>query len=241
MHMTADAWPFVDRAPPLGPEDVHVWQAPLDDDESAFMRLLAPAERERAAKFHFARDRRRFTIGRGRLRLLLAEYLMVDPLFVPIETTPLGKPFVAGDLQFNVTHSDELALYAISRGRDIGVDVELERADVEWRELAERFFAPEEVTALIALPANEQRSAFYRCWTRKEAYIKGLGLGMHVPLDGFAVTIADPAKLIHTSHDPSQSKRWTIKDLRPASGYAGALAVEAPSWRLVCGRWGGIP
>jgi 4'-phosphopantetheinyl transferase len=238
--MVADAWPLVDHAPPLGPEDVHVWQASLEGDEAAYEALLAPAERERAAKFHFPRDRRRFTIGRGRLRLILAEYLAVDPKAVPLEATALGKPFVAGDLRFNVSHSDELALYAFSRNRELGVDIECERPEVEWHELAERFFAPEEVAALATLPAAQQRSAFYRCWTRKESYIKALGLGMHVPLDGFAVTLAEPAELIHTSHDPSQRERWMLKDLRPASDFAAALAVEGASWRLVLGRWTGF-
>jgi 4'-phosphopantetheinyl transferase len=238
--MADDDWPLVDRAPPLGRDDVHVWQATLDGDAAAFAALLSQAECERAAKFHFPRDRRRFTIGRGRLRLILAEYLAVEPANVPLESTPLGKPFVTGDLRFNVAHSDELALYAFTRDRDIGVDVELVRPEVEWRELAERYFAPEEVAALTAFSATEQRSAFYRCWTRKESYIKALGLGMHIPLDGFAVTLAESPRLIHTAHDQSQTNRWVLTDLRPAAGFAAALAVEGRSWRLVCGRRGGL-
>jgi 4'-phosphopantetheinyl transferase len=185
-------------------------------------------------------------VGRGWLRVLLGEYLSAPPASARLAATPLGKPYLAGEpptgLRFNVAHSDDLALVAVTRGREVGVDVERERADVEWRDLARRFFAPEEVAALNALPERERRSAFYRCWTRKEAYIKALGLGMQVPLDGFAVTLGDnDAALLHTSHDPAQYGRWTMQGLTPAPGFAAAVAVDGIGWRLFCGRRAEIP
>jgi 4'-phosphopantetheinyl transferase len=242
--MDAAAWPLLNHTPSLAPDDVHVWQVSLDDNEARFGVLLAPAERDRAARFKFPRDRRRFTIGRGWLRVILGDYLAVAPDVVPIESTPLGKPFLNGeatDLRFNVAHSDDLALYAITRRREIGVDVERERPDVEWRDLAQRFFAPEEVVALTALDTADQRPGFYRCWTRKEAYVKALGLGMQVPLDGFAVTVTGPAALIHTVHDPAQFSRWVLRELAVDPEFAAALAIEGCSGRLFCGRRAGFP
>ncbi len=248
-HTGADAWPLVPHVPPLGPEDVHVWQTSLDADEATVGRLgalLAPDELVRADRFHFARDRRRHTVGRARLRLLLGEYLSVAPVDIALEATALGKPHLAGgptdDMRFNVAHSDDLALYAIARGREVGVDVEREWPDINWRELAGRYFAPEEIAAIDALPNTERRAAFFRCWTRKEAYIKALGLGMQVPLDGFAVTLdSDWATLVHTAHDPAQLGRWELRPLTPAPGFAAAVAVEGCGWRLFCGRLAGIP
>jgi len=245
--MADSAWPLVDRCPPLGREDVHVWKASLQGDkqlEQQFAALLARDEHQRAARFHFPRDRRRYAIGRGWLRVLLGEYLHVPPGAVPLSATPLGKPHLAeigsSDLSFNLAHSDDLVLLGFSRCREVGVDVERERRDLAWRELAERFFAPEEVATLCALPAVEQPAAFYRCWTRKEAYLKALGLGMQVPLDGFAVTLTGPPRLIHTAHDPAQRDRWTLSDLALGDGFAGALAVEGAAWRLFCARRAGF-
>jgi 4'-phosphopantetheinyl transferase len=246
--MNAPEWPPVDRPPPLGADDVHVWRVSLSGDEDAarLEPLLAAEEHDRADRFRFPRDRRRYVVGRGWLRVLLSEYLSAQPASVRLAATPLGKPYLAGEpptgLRFNVAHSDDLALVAVTRGREVGVDVERERADVEWRDLARRFFAPDEVTALDALPERKRRSAFYRCWTRKEAYVKALGLGMQVPLDGFAVTIGDDdAALLHTSHDPAQSGRWTMQGLTPAPGFAAAVAVDGIGWRLFCGRRAEIP
>jgi 4'-phosphopantetheinyl transferase len=245
--MDAEIWHPADHAPPLGPEDVHVWRVSLDCDEHTTARLgafIAADERQRGDRFHFAHDRRRYVTGRGWLRVLLGEYLAVRPHDVPLSATALGKPVVVGEsaLRFNVAHSADLALVGVTRGRDIGVDVEFQRADVDGPSLAGRFFAPEEVAALKAFPPAEQRTTFYRCWTRKEAYVKALGLGMQVPLDGFAVTLAsNTAALTHTSHDPSQLARWQLRGLSPAPGFAAAVAVEGTGWRLFCGHRATIP
>jgi 4'-phosphopantetheinyl transferase len=246
--MAAESWPLVDRIPPLGPDDVHVWQFSLEcDDPTArqMEELLAPIERQRADRFHFPGDRRRYVIGRGRVRTLLGEYLATPPADVSLVATPLGKPFVVGrppgGLCFNVAHSDDVALLAVALGREVGVDIERERLEVDCSELAQRFFAPEEVTALAALPAADQRPAFYRCWTRKEAYVKALGLGMQAPLDRFAVTVtAESAALIHTTHDPAQRDMWHLRGLFPLAGYAAAIAVEGRDWRLCTAEFAGF-
>jgi 4'-phosphopantetheinyl transferase len=244
--MDAAAWPWVDRAPPLGPDEVHVWQARLDVDDRTVTELdalLAADERQRADRFYSPRDRRRFVVARGLLRVLLGEYLVLKPADIALAAGPLGKPHVVGEssLRFNVAHSADLVLYVIAAGRDVGIDIEQERDGVEYDQLSQRFFALEEIAALQALLPAERRSAFFRCWSRKEAYLKALGLGLQVPLAKFAVTLAGPAALVHTNHDRAQHDRWQLSDLAPAPGFAGAVAVEGRGWRLVRLRRAGFP
>jgi 4'-phosphopantetheinyl transferase len=248
--MDAGAWPVTDRAPPLAAAEVHVWLAPLALTEDAISRLeavLSDEERRRAERFHFRRDRLRYIAGRGQLRELLGEYLGREPSAVRLWYTSHGKPGLVGednpgDLRFNVAHSEDLILYAVTRGREVGVDVERARP-LEWRELAARYFAPREVAELNALAPAAQEHAFFACWTRKEAYIKALSFGLTVPLDRFAVTLAPdaPAALASAEHDPAQLGRWALRELTPAPGYVGALAVEGRDWRLRCGRRDRIP
>jgi 4'-phosphopantetheinyl transferase len=245
--MDAAPWTPVPHAPPLAADVVHVWQAQLDASRPLVARLetmLDDGERERANRFHFPRDGQRYIVGRGRLRLLLGDYLGVDPAKVSLRSTSSGKPELIGEhgqsgVRFNVAHSDGLILYAVVRSRDVGVDVERVRPDLEWDDLAARYFAPCEVAELMALPADEQRRAFFVCWTRKEAYVKALGCGLSVPLDRFAVTLAPdwPAAIVHTDHDPAQHSRWELRELSPAPGYVGTVAVEGHGWQLWCGRW----
>ena len=247
--MAAENWPLMDRVPPLTVDDVHVWSAGLACPGSAiahFEALLSSEERARADRFFNPRDRRRYVVGRGCLRRLLGEYLNIPPATVALTATALGKPYTAdpqSGVRFNVAHSEELALFAIARGREVGVDVERERPNVDWRDLARRNFAPEEYDSLTSESCTfDRREAFFRCWARKEAYVKALGIGMQILLDGFAVTIAaDSAVILHTAHDPNQHSRWDLRSLSPAAGFAAALVVEGWNCRLFCGRRAGLP
>jgi 4'-phosphopantetheinyl transferase len=244
-----DGWPVVDRAPPLTVDEVHVWRAGLlcaDAALAEFESILTNQELARADRFVNPRDRRRFAVARGCLRRLLGEYSGTPPAKVALSATELGKPYLAdpaADLRFNVAHSDELALFAFSRAREIGVDIEWERPEVNWQELARRYVAPEEYGALIADDCTfDRRAAFFRCWARKEAYVKALGLGLQVPLDGFAVTIGPEAPaILHTAHDPGQRNCWALRDLPAIPGFAAALVVESPGPRLRCIRHAGFP
>jgi 4'-phosphopantetheinyl transferase len=121
----------------------------------------------------------------------------------------------------------------------VGIDLERVRFDLAVVEIAERFFSQREVAILRALPADEQRQAFFRCWTRKEAYIKARGEGLSLPLDQFDVSLApgEPAAVLGTQRDPSEAARWSLLELDPAPGYVAALAVEGRSWRLTCWQW----
>lgn len=227
--------------------EVHVWRASLDlppPRVRALLASLAHDERDRAERFHFQVHRDRFIAGRGLLRAILARYLGRTPDQLRFSYSPHGKPAVAantgaGDLRFNVSHSDGLALYAITRGREIGVDVECLRPDFVSEEIARRFFSPREVAAVQALPAVERHEAFFACWTRKEAYIKARGEGLSMPLERFDVSLApgEPAALLSTLDEPAAAARWSLWALDPGPGYAAALAAEGHGWRLRCWQW----
>jgi len=226
---------------------VHVWRAALDVPESQVRRLwdmLTLDERQRAERFFFEKDRTHFVVARGLLRVLLGRYLQQDPPRLRFTYGPHGKPALATDpsgvaLRFNVSHAHGLALYAITHGREVGVDVERIRPEIAQEKIAERFFSPREVTVLRALPTPLQASAFFACWTRKEAYIKAKGAGLALPLDQFDVSLTPgrPAVLLHTAWDPQEAAGWALQDLAPAPGYRAAVAVAGHAWRLTC--WDG--
>lgn len=236
------------EAPPDGSLDldratVHVWQARLDQfavRQGQMLELLSADERERAARFHFAKDRRHFIVARALLRTLLARYLNLPPHHLSFSYGPYGKPALAGEgesralLRFNVSHSHGVALYAVARERDVGVDVEYVRRDMVGESIAERFFSAREVAALRALPAEVQPQAFFNCWTRKEAFIKARGEGLSFPLDRFEVSLdpKEPAALVSVRDDPREASRWSLQALPVEEGYAAALAVEGHAWRL---------
>jgi 4'-phosphopantetheinyl transferase len=240
-------WRPVAQVPALTPDAVHVWRISLDIGDALHSRLrdiLADDERHRADRFHFEKDRRHFTAGRGTLRTILAGYLGLRPEEIRFSYTNYGKPLLAGAneaLRFNLSHSHGLALLAVTRGREIGVDIEFTRDNLErdGELLAERFFSRHEVAALRSLPPEVRREAFFHCWTRKEAYIKAHGMGLSLPLDQFDMTLHpdEPAALLATRHDPAEAQRWSMRSLLPGEGYVGALAVEGHSWRLGCGHW----
>jgi 4'-phosphopantetheinyl transferase len=123
----------------------------------------------------------------------------------------------------------------------VGIDLERIRFDLAVAEIAERFFSRREVAMLRVFPTDVQRQAFFRCWTRKEAYIKARGEGLSLPLDQFDVSLApgEPFAVRGTQKDPSEASRWSLQELIPAPGYVAALAVEGRCWRLNCWQWPG--
>jgi 4'-phosphopantetheinyl transferase len=235
------------RAPPetlvLDGDEVHVWQATLDQTSSqiqSFRHNLAADEQARAERFYFERDREHFIAARGLLRAILGGYLNRAPDRLSFCYSAHGKPSLAGDaIHFNMSHSHGVALYAVTLGREVGIDVEHIRFDVEVAEIAERFFSRREVAMLRRLPTEMQREAFFNCWTRKEAYIKARGEGLSLPLDQFDVSLApgEPAALLGTQPDPSEASRWFLQEFTPAPGYVAALAAAGHGWRLTCWQW----
>lgn len=233
----------------LPSDSIHVWCVSLDQSPSRIRHLaqvLAGDERMKAERYHFAQDRRRFIAGRGLLRTILGRYLRIEPSRLQFRYACHGKPaltesFCGGMLRFNLSHSQEFALYAITRGREIGIDLECIRPISDVEQLAARCFSAHENTVFRALPAHERLEAFFNCWTRKEAYLKALGDGMARPLDGFDVSLApgEPARLLRIEGDPQEASHWFLQELTPASGYVAALAGEGHDWQLKCWRWAG--
>jgi 4'-phosphopantetheinyl transferase len=228
----------------LSTDEVHVWRVELDQPEHVlekFRDTLDEHELYRASRFHFEKHRRHFVAGRGVLRQLLAQYLDAKPKALRIAYGAYGKPALNGEhknsrLRFNMSHSHEVALLAFAEDKELGVDVEHIRADFASEEIARRYFSRREVETFNTLPNHEQVAAFFRCWTRKEAYIKAIGKGLWQPLDQFDVTLAaeQPAALLWCNED--DASRWSMYNLEIGSDYAGALAVEGQVSRIRCWR-----
>jgi 4'-phosphopantetheinyl transferase len=170
----------------LRADDVDVWRAALDDQPDALVRqmeaLLSADEADRARGFYFERDRRRYIVGRGVLRILVGRYLERTPQSVAFTYGPNGKPGLRGagegELFFNVAHSEGLALYAFTRVGEVGIDVERMRDLPDWESVAQAAFCPHELAQLRACPAATRRDEFFRAWTRQEAVLKALGTGL---------------------------------------------------------------
>ncbi|HWB97409.1 MAG TPA: 4'-phosphopantetheinyl transferase superfamily protein [Bryobacteraceae bacterium] len=219
-----------------------MWSVLLTATEATTDRLfatLSPDERDRAARFHFNLHRHRFVLSRGLLRVLLARYLDTDPAALVFGYGPQGKPELPGSgLCFNVSHSGNLAAHALvpdpTGSLELGIDVESIRTVSHSDAVARRFFCPAEWQEIETLPPAERADAFFRCWTRKEAYVKALGGGLSVPLDRFQVSLlpGHPARLISLDGDPVRASEWSLYHLDPAEGYTGALAVHATGFRL---------
>lgn len=215
----------------LGADQVDVWRISLDRAIATVKRLessLSSDEAQRAVRFHFPADRDRFIIAHACLRNILARYLNCQPSQLNFVVNDYGKPALQGyNLEFNLSHSGDFALVAVTWERKIGVDVERIRAEMEFERIAHRFFSPNEVSELMALPPEQCQSAFFNCWSRKEAYIKAQGLGLSLSLQSFDVSLTpgEPANLRATSLDPNEAARWTLKSLDVDPCYAATVAV----------------
>ena len=227
--------------------EIHIWRAKLDLPESQLQRLrgwLSDDEVERASRFYFERDRQRFVVARGCLRDILSRYLQRGPGDLSFRYNEHGKPALEETVredrvEFNLSHSQDIALIAVVLRSEVGIDVEGVRLDVTGDEIARRFFSPQEVEAIQALPPEFRQEAFFSCWTRKESYIKARGQGLAIPLDEFDVSVnpGEPARLIANRADPDEVSRWKMYRLEPGTGYVGALTVEAGDWNLKHWKW----
>jgi len=233
----------------LASDEVHSWCASLDVSPETSARLyatLTPDERTRRERFRFERDQQRFIVARGVLRDLLGRYLQIQPGKISFVYNAFGKPDLspefANRLKFNLSHSAGLALIAIATASNVGVDLEYIRAQSDYADIARHFFSADEVDYLSALPGHLYDEAFFSCWTKKEAYLKARGEGLAIPLNSFSVPLTTgpahtPVDLYVASKDIVPAKRWSLYTLRPASGYAGALAIEGTGWRLRQWQW----
>jgi 4'-phosphopantetheinyl transferase len=231
----------------LALDEVHIWRIDLtkqDDEIQRYRRVLSADEIERADRFYFERDRRRFTVAREAMRDILSRYTALPAMDLCFSYGPKGKPELSGGLEqsgikFNLSHSAEIALLAVTRGLTVGVDIEWIQADFATDDIAERFFSATEVQTLRSLPTDQRAEAFFSCWTRKESYIKAIGEGLSVSLDSFAVAFAPgfAAALLHVEVDPEEVARWSMYNIVVSEGYKAALVVEGKDHRLKQMEW----
>lgn len=223
-------------------DEVHLWRIDfnaLRPSEPRWQKILSSDEAARASRFHFAVDRQRFTISRGLLRTILAGYLGTAPQELSFSYSSKDKPSLAAahsasGVAFNISHSGAVALLAFAHARDLGVDVEQVRSDFEVDAIANRFFSSHERQQLAALPQEKRFEAFFRCWTRKEAYIKATGDGLSLALHQFDVSIVpeDSDALIATRPDESEANLWSLREVSAGDGYVAALCVRGRDWKL---------
>jgi 4'-phosphopantetheinyl transferase len=237
-------------APLALPEgEVHLWRIDLEavrTNEDRWQQILSSDESARAARFHFPIDRQRFVSSRGLLRTILGGYLETNPdrlsfSYSKSEKPSLGPAYSGSGVMFNVSHSGGIALIAFARRREVGVDVEQVCGNFDAEALARRFFSAHEQEQLAALPKEEKFEAFFRCWTRKEAYIKATGEGLSLPLHQFDVSIAagDCDALLSGQPDNADTAPWSLREVAVGPGYVGALCVHGHDWRQK--NWVGPP
>ena len=239
-------WSSPAATPGLADREIHVWRASLSTDEPTLRRLeatLADQEKARAARFVFERDRDRYVAARGILRDLLGQYLRCAPQSVEFVYGPHGKPALAGAalrpaICFNLSHSHGLAVVAIGREQEVGIDVELIRAEFASEAIAKRYFSAKEIDELSRLPAELRTEGFFLCWTRKEAYIKAKGNGLQIPLDSFDVSLSPGRPATLSSVD---EPRWGIESFVPSQiserRFAAAVVAEGKGWRTRYWEW----
>ena len=242
--LSVHKWLPAERVGVPRPGHVDVWIVALDGVQGGEPEAadLAPDEAERAHRLRFEADRRRFVGSRVALRRILAGCLGVTSREIAFRASPFGKPRLDPErhgsaLRFNVSHSGDLALVAVSGEVEVGVDIELRRPRPDLEALVARYFSPGERVAIAALPAAHRLEAFFDYWTLKEAYLKACGDGLNRRLDAFDVVLDHdlPPRLVDVRDRPGDQYRWTLAQLRPAAGYAAAIAAErsdpAASWR----------
>ena len=227
--------------------NVHIWRAFLDlpgKSVEEFKRNLSEDEIMRADRYRYEHDRNRFISARGILRLILAGYLNVKPDAIGFDYEKDGKPGLQKtsdgvDIRFNLSHSEGLALYVFTRGKEAGIDLERMRDFPEMEQIVEQFFSAREQALFRALPSGEKKETFFNCWTRKEALMKANGKGLSyfprridlLPTDGKSTGS------LKLSRDDGGQARWSIWDVRPAEEFAGAVVVEEGNWNVQYWQW----
>lgn len=232
-------------APAAG--EIHLWRIALAGrlgDESRLRQWLSPEESAQADRFHFARDQRRFVIRRAVLRQILAACLGINPLSVQFELGAHGKPAIAdqpsvGRLRFSCSHSGDWALIALARDLELGVDLEEYRPMTDAEDVAKKYFSAVEISELASLPSALKTVGFFNCWTRKEAFIKALGMGLYYPLDRFAVSLSPkkPAALLTVADDPDALQKWNLISFAAVPNYSAALVFAGKSAALKLFTW----
>ena len=218
---------------------IHIWLNYLNIHQARLKHvypLLSADEKERSEKFKHFKHRKRFIASHGFMRDVLARYLNTQPQALVFKRGERGKPFLDNsdsdiNLQFNLSHSNNVALLAVRKDHDIGVDIEYMERDNEWAKLIRRFFTQPEQDNIFALPEDQQKKAFFQVWTRKEAHMKVTGEGLHLAPGQFTVsTPPDPAAFIENHKTPDQ-RSWYMQDIimpEMYADYCGCVSSSHP-------------
>lgn len=231
-------WMLSTSIPVLEDHSTDVWRVVLPFKKNILASLqchLSVDELSRMEKFHFEKHRNHFIVARGILRELLAGYLNQSPRNIVFSYTEYGRPYINNvDLNFNLSHSDDCILYAITQNQRVGIDVEKLKAEIDYLSIAEEFFTKNEYAKLKNIPIEEQCLAFYRCWTRKEAYVKTMGQGLSYPLNQVEVSLLtlEQAKILTALN--SADTGLNLKEIIPLSNHVATLITEfeVPELRL---------
>jgi 4'-phosphopantetheinyl transferase len=232
----------------LSEDEIHIWASCLDVARTAltvFAASLSKEERIRAKKYRFRRHQYRFIAGRGLLRAIVSQYLHIDPAKLVFEYNSHGKPevtrqFNSSGIHFNLSHSDDMALFAVTIVGPVGIDIERLRLIKDAGELVNWFCSPRERELFQNLDSREKQRAFFHLWTRKEAFLKATGEGISRLLNQVEVSFRprEPAQLIAVLGESKRATRWSIHGLSPAPGFVAAVAIQAKNVRLRCWKWG---
>lgn len=220
---------------------VHLWRALLTDfitDEHNLIKVLSPDETERAERFRFVHHRQRFTIARGLLRKTLSFYTGIAPEEIIFSYGPHGKPYLQKNelqLQFNVSHSDEMAVYAITVNKEIGVDIE--RIKPIFKEgIAKRFFNKNEYIKLMKLPADKRINSFYQIWSKKEALIKALGEGLFASIHDIATSLEKEVEIISVNYHQHEY-HYYVQNFFAHEDYQASFVTQVPVEKIVYWQW----
>lgn len=245
---SSDGWMATRRPAPPAPAgqaplragEVHLWRFDLDcvwTQQS--VALLSAEERARGARFRFEAHRRRFVAGRTVVRTILGRYLDREPRDLEFRYSPQGKPALrsCSNLTFSLSHSDTLALLAVGSVDPLGVDVERIHVIPEMDAIARRTFSPREASEVLSSVGPMRAMKFFRCWTRKEAFVKALGAGLSIDLSEFEVSLGAHPRILSIHGDASEAEKWTMRQVEPAPGYLASVAVRSASIDLSCFDW----
>lgn len=243
MNFLIPEWKDPPQRPLIKWPGIHLWQASLNFPAAsieALWELLAESELKRACRFSFERDRQRYIAGRGLLRLIIGQYLGVNPRLLRFAYRTQGKPVLAGPgkdqpLDFSLSHSRDLVLFALASKRRIGVDIELIRAIPRLDQIIKKICSLDEQVYLQGLTPDRRKEAFFYLWTRREAYLKAKGKGLTQLLECIDLP---PEKTAGPGAGSDEPDRWTVNNFIPSPGYAAALAFQGPVFPISFFRMG---
>jgi 4'-phosphopantetheinyl transferase len=230
-------------AQPLADSDIHVWCASLNVSSTKVERYfacLALDEKARAARFYFEKDRSRYIIGRGLLRQMLGDYLGLEPSKIQFKYGVHGKPALASkingrSLEFNLSHSNDMAVYIFNWCQPVGIDIEYIHRMKDMDDFALQFFTPNECKLIHSLSKDQKQKTFFKLWTCKEAFLKANGSGLTTQLSQVEVSLTTERSATFTSigGDREQAARWRLNLFTPITGYQASLAIERNDGQII--------